>query len=129
MGVALAWIGVFLLPTAVGGSVVGGIRLYRALGEHRRSVPAAPEPIERLAADLRRLHAKLEATENDMTGTRFKAARLRALRGAYLDALCDACEQVGVTRPAVSRTGTVPLADIYRVEAALRERHLDVRAR
>ncbi|MBV9384550.1 MAG: hypothetical protein JO242_28300 [Streptosporangiaceae bacterium] len=125
---AFAWIGVLLLPTAIGGSVLGGIRLYREWSAHRPSAPVPGQPIELLAADLCRLHAAVEAAENDMTHTLYKAARVRAVRGAYLDALRDACKAVGISPPA-SRAEGIPVADIYRTEVALRKCGLDVRCR
>ena len=50
---------------------------------------------------------------------------MQALRGAYLDALATACQRLEVgPRPGGDEA---PLAEIYRVEAALRQRGLDVR--
>lgn len=80
-------------------------------------------PVERLAADLRRLRADLENTET-RAGLIAKHHRVQALRGAYLDTLSAACQRLDVTSP--SGDGA-PLAEIYRVEAALRQRGLDVR--
>ena len=85
--------------------------------------PAA-EPIERLTANLRRLRVQLDQTET-RTGLTAKHARLTALRGAYLDALGDACTRLEVRPP--DGGARAPLAEIYRAEAALRERGLDVR--
>ena len=48
------------------------------------------------------------------------------MRGAYLDALRDACARLGVSPPPGGDRARQ--ADIYRAEAALRERGLDVRA-
>ena len=83
MNTAVALIVAFLLPTAAGFTLMGGVRALRWAGE-RRCRPPAAEPIERLSANLRRLRAELEATETrvDLPA---KALRLRALRGAYLD--------------------------------------------
>ena len=50
---------------------------------------------------------------------------MRALRGAYVDALTTACTRLEVTPP--SGGERAPLTEIYRVEAALRQRGLDVR--
>jgi hypothetical protein len=128
-GLAFAWAGVFLLPTAFGWAVVGGIRLRRRLTGLQPSAPPCPEPIERLGSRLCRLHAELEAVENDTTATFFRAARVRAMRGAYLDVLSAACERLEVRPPATPGADTAPLAEIYRAEAALRDRGLDVRRR
>jgi hypothetical protein len=57
----------------------------------------------------------------------FKAARVRALRAAYLDVLFATCERLEVSPPTPAGSTAVPLAEIYRAEAALRGRGLDVR--
>ena len=127
----LAMIAVVLLPTALGYGIVASARAFRRAGEWRRSrirVPE-PEPIERLAGNLRRLRAELEAMET-RTGIPNKHVRVGALRGAYLDALGTACRRLEVTPPAVRGSPLSPRADqaeVYRVEAALRQRGLDVR--
>jgi len=76
---------VFALPTAVGFAIIGALRAARWLGEARRQARyQAPhrDPIERLQADLRRLRAELEDTENQ-SGLTAKYHRVQALRGAY----------------------------------------------
>jgi len=113
----------FLLPTAAGFALIGGVRTLR-WAEERRCVAPAAEPIERLSANLRRLRAELEATET-RSDVPAKALRLRALRGAYLETLAAACQRLEVSPP--PRGDQVPQAEIYRVEAALRQRGLDVR--
>ena len=50
---------------------------------------------------------------------------MQALRGAYLDALSAACQRLDVSPPPGG--DRAPLAEIYRAEAALRQRGLDVR--
>jgi hypothetical protein len=130
VGPMFVWAGIFLLPTALGWAALGGVRLSRSLAAKHSTDPGralATEPIEQLGADLCRLHARLEAAENDTSPTPFKAARIRAVRGAYVDALCEACERLGVSRPAAPGAIAVPLAEIYRAEAALRECGLDIR--
>jgi hypothetical protein len=117
----------FALPTAVGFAVIGALRAARWLSEARykarfRALP--PEPIERLAADLRRLRAELEDTET-RSGLTAKHHRVQALRGAYVDALSAACRRLDVSPPPGG--DRAPQAEIYRVEAALRQRGLDVR--
>ncbi|MBV9449521.1 MAG: hypothetical protein JO345_26865 [Streptosporangiaceae bacterium] len=127
MGLVFAWTGTFMSLAAVGWAVLGGVRLYQKFAGTRSSEPVPEEPIELLGANLCRLHSKLEAEENEMFLTPFKAARLRALRGAYVDVLSTACERLGVPPPVTPSHTAVPLAEIYRAEAALRERGLDVR--
>jgi hypothetical protein len=115
------------LPTAAGFALVYAWRGAGWIGQaraRRRAQAAPPEPIERLEADLRRLRAELEDTETraDLTA---KHHRVQALRGAYLDALAAACQRLDVAPP--SGGDSAPLAEIYRVEATLRQRGLDVR--
>ena len=126
MGLVFAWIGAFLSLTVLGWAVLGGIRLYRAVAGHSPSAPARREPIERLGANLCRLRRRLEAAENDASAP-FKAARVRALRGAYVDVLSSACEELEISPPAADGNAAVPLTEIYRAEAALRACGLDVR--
>lgn len=110
-----------ILP-AGGYALIGGWRAARWLAE-KRSKASAPMPVDRLAADLRRLRVKLEAAET-RTDLPAKHLRVQAVRGAYLDALTVACRRLDVAPPP---GGRAPLAEIYRVEAALRQRGLDVR--
>lgn len=123
-------IGIVLLPTAIGCAVIYGVRLARWAAGKRpverlitHQVPI--EPIERLGARLVRLHAELEDLET-RSDVPHKGVRLRALRGAYLDLLRTACERLEVSPPPAG--DHVPQAEVYRVEAGLRERGLDVRA-
>jgi hypothetical protein len=115
------------LPVAAVYSAIGGGRLLKWIAE-QQSRPPAPVPIERVRANLVRLRAQLEAmeTRSDLPA---KNLRLRALRAAYVDALNDACHRLDVSPPAGSQAhpDSVRQSDIYRVEAALRERGLDVR--
>lgn len=116
-----------LLPTAAGYAIVVGLRGAHWSSErwHARQYRLAdPEPIERLGDRLRRLRVELNATEtrSDVTG---KSVRLKALRGAYIDVLCAACERLDVPSPPGG--DRAPLTEIYRAEAALRQRGLDVR--
>jgi hypothetical protein len=129
---AAEWIAAILLPTALGYGSLGAIRVLRWAGQGRAR-PAAAEPIERLGGSLRRLRAELEDLET-RPGVPHKGLRLRALRAAYIDALGAACARLEISPPngtpgasARGPGGRVPLAEIYRVEAALRQRGLDVR--
>ncbi len=112
---------------AAGYALVGAWRGAQWLDEARRKAPP-PVPVERLTADLRRLRAELADTET-RDGLTAKQHRVRALRAAYLDALSAACDRLEVEPPGVpgGGRGDVPLPEIYRVEAALRQRGLDVR--
>jgi hypothetical protein len=117
-----------LLPIAAVYGLIGGGRLLRWAGE-RRSRPPATEPVEQLAGRLRRLRSQLEAMET-RTDLPAKNLRVRALRAAYVDVLRSACQRLEITPPGESgqdRGGQIPLAEIYRAEAELRRRGLDVR--
>lgn len=116
------WVIALTLMPAAGYALIGACRAARWLDEGRRVAPP-PEPIGQLAADLRRLRADLEDTET-RAGLTAKYHRVQALRGAYLDALSAACQRLDVAPPPGDGA---PLAEIYRVEAALRQRGLDVR--
>jgi hypothetical protein len=126
----LEYILVILLPTALGYGVIALIRALRWAGERRRQAHRPPpEPMDRLAGTLRRLRAELESLET-RTGIPNKNVRVRALRGAYLDALGTACQRLEVSPPRAavpSASRRADQAEIYRVEAALRQRGLDVR--
>jgi len=113
---------VLVLMPATGYALIVGWRGANWLAE-KRCKPPAPEPIDRLTANLRRLRAELNDTET-WDGLIGKQHRVQALRGAYIDTLTAACERLDVPPPPGDRA---PLAEIYRVEAALRQRGLDVR--
>ena len=115
------------LPIAAIYSLIGGGRLVNWIAEQQTRAPA-PVPIGRVRANLVRLRAQLEAMET-RTDLPAKNLRLRALRAAYVDALCAACQRLDVSPPpgAQARPESVPQSDIYRMEAALRQRGLDVR--
>jgi hypothetical protein len=116
-------IAVILLPTAAGYALVGSFRVVRWASDRRTRAPVAT-PIEQIGANLRRLRTELEATET-RTDLPVKNVRVRALRGAYLDTLTMACQRLGVSPP--PHGDHAPQAEIYRAEAALRQRGLDVR--
>ena len=115
------------LPIAAVYAVIGGGRLVKWLSD-QPSRPDSPEPIEQLRANLVRLRAQLEdmETRSDQPA---KNLRVRALRAAYVDRLLDACQRLDVSPPAGAgeRPESVRQSDIYRMEAALLERGLDVR--
>jgi len=115
------------LPIAAVYAMIGGGRLLQWLSE-QPSRADSPEPIEQLRANLVRLRAQLEdmETRSDQPA---KNLRVRALRAAYVDRLLDACQRLGVSPPAGvgARPESVRQSDIYRMEAALLERGLDVR--
>ena len=113
-----------LLPTIAGYTAVLGVRGWRRVAEARRR-PPPPEPLERLTARLRRLRAELESVENTPRGPA-RRHKLRAIRGAYSDVLGTACDRLGVPPPPGGDRARQ--ADIYRAEAGLRQRGVEVRA-
>jgi hypothetical protein len=112
-----------VLPTLAGFTIVVSVHGYHRIAEARLRPPPA-EPVDRIAERLRRLRAELEATECGQRGTA-KRHHVLAARGAYIDTLSYACERLGISPPAGGDRARQ--AEIYRVEAALREHGLDVR--
>jgi hypothetical protein len=114
---------VLAIPTAAGYMLIGLWRGGHKLAETRHR-PPPPEPIERLEARLQRLRAQLEATET-ASGLPAKNLRVQAVRSAYTEVLADACRRLEISPPGAGQQ--TQQADIYRIEAALRQRGLDVR--
>ena len=126
MLLAVVLIGLLALPYLTG-AVIRVVRCQcELIAEQRRPAEAATMPIEKVAADLRRLRAQLEAREN-RPGLTGKGMRMGAVRTAYVQVLGVACAQLGVSPPKNGPHWHTPLAEIYRVEAQLREHGLDVR--
>jgi hypothetical protein len=121
---------ILLIPTLVGAALIGGVRLWgrtRRWLDNRRAVAAgAPVPLERLAADLRRLHQQVVRVEDAADMKPGRAVRVRALRSAYGESLVAACRALDVP-DAPAEGSRLPLPEVYRLEAALRERGLDIR--
>jgi hypothetical protein len=124
--VAVVLIGLLALPYVLSAGIAVARRQYEQFTEHRRPPSAAETPIEKVTADLRRLRAQLEAREN-RPGLAGKGMRMGAVRVAYVQVLGVACHQLEVPPPRSGAHWHTPLAEIYRVEAQLRERGLDVR--
>jgi len=124
---ALAIGGLMLLPTLLGAVVVAGARAVRELQERRRRSVATGPSIERLASDLRRLRAELSSADEPVPRPG-RGLRIRATRAAYVDALTAACRALDIAPPMATGTGGVPMAEIYRVESALRSNGLEVRS-
>lgn len=119
-------IGLLALPYVLSAVIAVVRRECERIAEQRRPVAAAEAPIEKVTADLRRLRAQLEAREN-RPGLTGKGMRMGAVRTAYVQVLGVACHQLEVPPPRCGSHWQPPLAEIYRVEAQLRERGLDVR--
>ena len=100
---------ILLAPSAVAAGVLWLPRAVRAvhgrLIGHERAAPTGP-PLERTAADLRRLLAEHDRVRRS-ADVAVRAARLRALEGALTDCAVDAARALGVDLP--PRTGRAPL--------------------
>lgn len=115
----LAWCSV---PAVAFGVACNAGAIGRAM---RRAVEAAGPgppmasavPVERIAADLRRLAALLRAYDVPGVGTSM-AKRIAAHR-AYEDRLADACAALGIPHELGSTSGWEHALEIARAEAAL----------
>jgi hypothetical protein len=126
---AVVLIGLLALPRLVSAAIRVVRRQCELIADQRaaqRRPAGATVPIEKVAADLRRLRAQLEAREN-RPGLTGKGMRMGAVRTAYVQVLAEACHRLEVAPPRTGPHWHTPLAEIYRVEAQLRERGLDVR--
>ena len=103
MGTAIELTVAILLPTAVGYALIGTVRGRRWIADRHSRLPE--EPVERLGADLCRLHAQLDATENAV-GLFAKNLRRNAVRAAYVDALTAACQSNARLPPNPTSTST-----------------------
>jgi hypothetical protein len=121
---------ILLIPTLVGAALIWGIRLWGIVSRQARSrratAGAAPIPLERLATTLRRLHQQVARVEDAADSKPGRAVRVRALRTAYGDSLLAACHALDVPDAPIDPT-RLTTCEIYRLEAALRDRGLDVR--
>jgi hypothetical protein len=117
---------VIMLPTAAVYGLIFSFRGWRWMYERWPRSRTEPEPMERLTENLRRLRAELESVETRADIPK-KNLRVRALRGAYLDALGTACRRLEVAPPRSTGSQRVGQAEIYRVESDLRQRGVDVR--
>lgn len=106
---------VFGLPLATL-AVLRGVRWWRAAVQRRR-IPAPPTPpIERLAADLRRVRRDLTELAPDAP-----VVRRRATGQAYDSLLAQTCGALGIENRLDSATGTDAEIERLRVEEALHD--------
>lgn len=126
MLLALVLLLIFCLPFLARAGWRFAQQQWEQIAEQRAPAGPAGPSIERVAADLRRLRSQLERREN-RPGPSGKGMRMGALRRAYVDVLGTACRQLEVQPPQQHGQLETPLAEIYRVEAELRARGLDVR--
>lgn len=119
-----------LTPTLVGAAVLGLVRLWTFLSRRNRSrranAAAVAIPLQTLAAELRRLHRDLVRIEDAADMKPGRGVRMRAIRSAYGDSLLAACRALDVPDPPPDPTRLTD-AEIYRLEAGLRDRGLDIR--
>jgi hypothetical protein len=101
-----------------------GVRAAGEMWRRRKGLPPPTDrvPIERLAADLRRLRGVQDDTRRSRT-------RRHAARLAYLDLLVDACERFDISQDLHARRGLALEAETLRVEAELAATGLAVTSR
>jgi hypothetical protein len=123
---AIALAGVVLFPTLLGCAVLGTLRLWQWLQTRDRRPIPMDLPIERIAADARRLRTQREELlgQAPAPGRRL---RTEALDAAYLDTLAAACRALDVPPPPGGASGAGATSEICRVETELGRRGLDVR--
>lgn len=121
-------VAVLLSPTLLCGAAIGAVRVGR-WWVRRRPVPPVPAgpPIERIASDVRRLRVECHRLRAQPPGPG-RGVRVRAVEGAYVDALAAACQALEVAPPhtGVGRPGRASNAELARVESELRARGLAV---
>ena len=100
-------------------------RFARRRGLLARPPQAARIPIERIAADLRRLDARLDQLRRSGPVTA-KAVKLSAGQAAYDDRLGDACAALDVRHDLDGARGASRAVERLRVEAALSGAGLDL---
>jgi hypothetical protein len=114
-----------LLPTLVAGAMIAVARVWRRFEERGHGPVAMVPPIERIAADLRRLNSQRTELLSQAPGPG-RGVRARAVTAAYVDVLTSACRVLEVPPPQVRGPGRSATLEIDRVESELRIRGLDV---
>jgi hypothetical protein len=128
------WFGVVVLilifPALTAVALVGATRLWRERARRSREARLGAEiigpPLERIAADLRRLRLELTQLEDDVRPRPDRQLRLRVVRTSYGECLLTACRALEAPTSATD-PASLPDVEIFRLEASLRERGLDVR--
>lgn len=109
MGTTARILAILLTPSLVAGTVLWAPRLLRALRRRvrrRDELHVVGPPLERTAADLRRLLAEHEQVRRSPQ-LAVRSRRLAALEGALTDCALDAARALEL--PAPARTGRDPL--------------------
>lgn len=96
-----------------------GRAIRRVLQAGQRGDPVAPLPIERIAADLRRL--ALAVRDCDRPGAGVPVAKRRACHQAYEDRLADACAALQIPHRLDAVSGWERAFELARTESALLE--------
>lgn len=111
-----------LLPSAICYAALHLVDVMRFI--RRRLWPdpvvAFGRPVERIAADVRRLRAQVDAATAS-TAQPAKALRRRALLAAYDDVLVEACRALDVREDLRHTRGDLLFVERCRVELALRD--------
>jgi hypothetical protein len=120
---AVTLVAVMLAPTLTVAAILGSLSAARWLARRRRmriSAARGPSvrPLERIAADVRRLHAAVESDRLSCDPA-VPVVRRRATRLAYEDCLDEACQALGVEHRLPELTGRAREVELLRVEAAL----------
>ncbi len=126
-GVVFGMVMVILLPTVLGYGALAAVRFRRTWADRDRAGGVGPlgPPIERIAADLRRINRQRHELRGDHR-SHGRALRFRALDAAYHDVLLVACRALEVVPPVVTASGVALPADVHRVEIELQQHGLDV---
>jgi hypothetical protein len=122
---ALVALGVVLFPTMLAMTIIAAVCVGRRVSARARGPMPVGPPIERIAADLRRLHLQrrmFQAGPPNPGG----GLSTRALTAAYVEVLTTACRVLEVDPPVVTAAGHASDQEIERVEHDLRDRGLDV---
>lgn len=118
MGAAGKFLVIAMVPSAVAAALLWLPRLVRALaalwpGQSHSAMPAGP-PLERTAADLRRLMAEHEKVRRSPE-LAVRARHLAALEGAITDCAVDAARALGLPAPERSGREALPRARLRRL--------------
>ena len=116
MGTTARILAILLTPSLVAGAVLRAPRLLRALLRRVRrpgELVAGP-PLERTAADLRRLLAEHEAVKRSPQ-LAARSRRLAALEGALTDCALDAARALELPAPARPARLPLPRDDLRRL--------------
>jgi len=118
-------VGLMLSPTAAIGAAIYVPQLVRAQLQKRNNRSASADrpsrpPIERLAADLRRLVIRYDGVRRSPQ-LAMRAHHLWALEAAIADCACAAADSLGVAHAPRPAHGRLPPAELHRLLRDLAE--------